>query len=184
MQVNSMDKTLIALALEAGAAKAEYFPAGKIVLADHFREICRSNSCGRYDRCYMCPPDLGDIHDLMAQVRSYPHAVIYQTIADLEDPFDYEGMTEAGDFHAQCSGKLHAAAKDLLTGPWLHISTGCRLCARCGKLDGIPCRHPDQAIGSVSGYGIDVYQTVKDSGLNYVNGQNTVTYFGILFYKE
>lgn len=175
---------LIRLVKALGAQDAEYFPLSRIVLDARFREICRSNDCGRYDRCYMCPPDLGDIHVLMDQVRTFPHAVIYQSIAPLEDSFDYEGMMAAGEDHARFSGKIHGAVKDILSGKSLHLSSGCRLCERCGKLDGLPCRHPDQALGSVSGYGIDVYQTVKDSRLKYVNGENTVTYFGILFFTE
>ena len=47
-----------------------------------------------------------------------------------------------------------------------------------------PCRHPDTALGAMEGYGMDVYQTVKNTELKYTNGQNTVTYFGIILFTE
>ena len=34
----------------------------------------------------------------------------------------------------------------------------------------------------MEGYGIDVYQTSKPTELKYINGQNTVTFFGIVLF--
>lgn len=175
---------LLSLAKEAGASGAEYFPGERIVLNAQFRDICRTNACGRYGRCYMCPPDIGPVEDNMKLLRSFPNVIVYQSISPLEDSFDFEGMMEAGERHGHISGRIHLALKDLLTEPYLHLSSGCRLCARCAKMDDLPCRHPDIALGAVEGHGVDVYQTVKDSSLKYVNGENTVTYFGMLFYTE
>ena len=181
--MKTADKLLL-LAKEAGADGVEYFAGDRIVLNPVFRDICRTNACGRYGRCYMCPPDIGDVEDNMAAIRAYPHVIVYQSISPLEDSFDFEGMMAAGERHGHISGRIHLALKELLAKPYLHLSCGCRLCERCGKLDGIPCRHPDIALGAVEGHGVDVYQTVKDSSLKYINGENTVTYFGMLFYTE
>ncbi len=173
---------LIQIAIDSGAAKAAYLKAEDVVLSAAFRDICARNSCGCYGRCWMCPPDIGAIETLMAQVRQYEHAVLYQTISELEDSYDYEGMTEAGFRHAQVSQRLEDAVKPLLNNR-LHLSCGgCRLCERCAKADGLPCRHPDRALPPMEGYGIDVYQTTKPTMLKYINGQNTVTFFGIVLY--
>ena len=37
---------------------------------------------------------------------------------------------------------------------------------------------------SLEGYGVDVYNTTKDTPLKYINGQNTVTYFGMILFSE
>ena len=177
-------KKLLSLAKQAGADGVGYFTGDQIVLNPQFRDICRTNACGRYGRCYMCPPDIGEVEDNMARIRTYPHVIVYQSISKLEDCFDFEGMMEAGERHSQISGRIHGAVNELLTEPYLHLSCGCRLCQRCAKLDQLPCRHPDIALGAVEGHGVDVYQTVKDSSLKYINGENTVTYFGMLFYTE
>ncbi len=173
---------LIDIALDAGATKATVIQVKDIVLSATFRDICAKNSCGMYGRCWMCPPDIGDIEPLMAQVRSYRHGLLYQTISNIEDSFDIEGMQEAGKNHVWLSQRIEAFMMPVLE-KHLHLTCGgCRLCDRCSKLDGLPCRKPEQALSSMEGYGIDVYNTCKPTDLKYINGQNTVTYFGIVLF--
>ena len=173
---------MIEIALDAGALKATVIDTDSIVLNATFRDICKSNGCGMYGRCWMCPPDFGDIEPLMAEVRRYKHGLLYQTVADIEDSFDIEGMQEAGKRHVMVSQRLEAFLM-LQLDKHLHLSCGgCRLCERCAKLDGLPCRDPERAMPSMEGYGIDVYNTCKPTELKYINGQNTVTYFGIVLF--
>ena len=175
-------ESLIQLALTAGAKKAAVIRTEDIVVSSVFRDICASNSCGRYGWCWMCPPDIGEIDVLMAQLKGYSHGLLYQTIYDIEDTFDIEGMGEASRNHAQVSQRVNDAAKPLLPG-CLHLSCGgCNLCERCAKMDNQPCRIPDKALPPMEGYGIDVYNTVKPTELKYINGQNTVTFFGIVLF--
>ena len=175
---------LVQLALDCGACKADYLRGDQVVVNDEFRKICEGNACGSYDKCYMCPPDIGPIDDLMEQVRSYKQAILYQSISPLEDSFDFEGMMEAGHQHALLSQRIQAALlPELKTA--LHLSSGgCYLCERCAKRDNLPCRHPEKALPAMEGYGIDVYNTCLATSLSYINGQNTVTYFGIVLYTE
>ncbi len=173
---------LVNIALDAGAKKATVITADSVVLSPTFRDICKSNGCGMYGRCWMCPPDIGDIDVLMAEIRKYKHGLLYQSIADIEDSFDIEGMQAAGKAHAWLSQRIEAFLMPILE-KHLHLSCGgCRLCERCAKLDGLPCRKPEQALSSMEGYGIDVYNTCKPTELKYINGQNTVTYFGIVLF--
>lgn len=175
-----MDK-LIQAALQCGAAKAVVIPAEQVVLSESFRAICESNACGLYGRCWMCPPGVGDIHLLMDRVRSYGHGLLYQSISPLEDSYDIEGMTAAAHSHALLAQRLERS--DLLPQHRMHLTCGgCRLCTRCAQQDGQPCRHPDQALTSMEACGIDVYQTTKNTPLKYINGANTVTYFGIVLF--
>ncbi|MBQ9968067.1 MAG: DUF2284 domain-containing protein [Oscillospiraceae bacterium] len=175
---------LTQLALDCGAYGAELLPVDKIVLNGGFRALCEQNSCGNYGKTYMCPPYIGTIEELMEQVRGYDCALLYQTVAPLEDSFDFEGMTEGGRQHALVSRAIHAALPPEL-GEVLHMAGGgCKLCERCAKADDLPCRHPEEALGSLSAYGVDVYNTAKATRLKYINGQNTVTYFGMVLFKE
>ena len=176
---------LIQLALDSGAAKAVIIPQEQIVTSAAFREICAGNGCGMYGKCWMCPPDAGNIDTLIAEVRKYSHGLWYQTIGNLEDSFDFEGMIEAGRLHVLVSQKIQENVKKLLPAGLLHLSCGgCRLCERCAKLDNEPCRMPEKALSSLEAYGIDVYQTTKDTDLKYINGADTVTYFGIVLFQE
>lgn len=178
-----LDEHLIKAALHAGAARATVIPGGQVVLSSAFRDMCQANACGKYRKCYMCPPDVGEIEGLMAIVRGYPMALAYQSISPLEDSFDFEGMEAAGLKHVRLSQRLGKALKELLVPGYLHLTCGgCRLCESCLKPEGLPCRFPDEAMPSVESYGIDVYNTVKGTGLKYINGTNTVTYFGMVFF--
>lgn len=176
---------LVRLALESGANKAVIIPQEQIVTSPSFRNICASNGCGLYGKCWMCPPDIGDINVLMAEIRKYSHGLWYQTIGELEDSFDFEGMTEAGHRHMRVSQKLQSAVTGLLSANSLHLTCGgCRLCERCTKVDNEPCRFPDKALSSLEGYGVDVYQTTKGTDLKYINGPDTVTFFGVILFRE
>ena len=65
----------------------------------------------------------------------------------------------------------------------LMLSTeSCAICESCAY-PGAPCRHPGQALPSLEGSGVDVYNTVKGTSLKYVNGRNTVTFFGMVLWE-
>ena len=182
--MNNFEKLTLA-ALEAGAAKAAIIPQKQIVLSGEFYKICESNACGNFGRCWMCPPDIGPIDLLMERVRAYPFALLYQTIGTLEDSFDIEGMQDAARNHARVSQKVQAAVAPLLAQGCFHLSCGgCNLCESCAKRENEPCCFPDKALIPMEGAGVDVYNTVKDTHLKYINGQNTVTYFGMVLFEE
>lgn len=180
-----MYEHLIQLALEIGVSKAEIISVNQIITSAEFREACRKNICGLWGKCWMCPPDVGEIEPLMAEIRKYRYALWYQTIGELEDSFDIEGMGEAKHRHVLLSQKVEEMIKPLM-GAHLHLACGgCGLCERCTRRDNEPCRFPDKAMPSLEAYGVDVYQTTKSTSLKYINGQNTVTYFSaVLFDKE
>lgn len=180
-----MDEHLVELALACGATHAAALPAARISLDAVFRSICQSNACGNYGQCYMCPPDVGDIHDMMAQVHTYQSAILYQTIHPLEDSFDYEGMVEAGARHCAVSQALQQRLREASMSKHLHLSAGgCKVCEVCAKRENLPCRCPDRAMPSMESYGVNVYQTAQHAGLKYINGQDTVTYFGMVLWGE
>ena len=148
--MSELENRLIEAALAAGAAKATLIPQRQIVLSAEFRKICESNACGNYGRCWMCPPDTGDIETAMAQVRQYPWGLLYQTVGEIEDSFDIEGMADRAREHARVSQRVQQAVEPLLQKPFLHLSCGgCRLCETCARCGGEPCRHPDKALTSL-----------------------------------
>lgn len=175
----------VRLARDCGANKATIIEKDQIVLSAAFRDICAQNGCGVYGRCWMCPPDVGDIHVLMDDLKTYTHGLWYQSIGEIEDSFDIEGMTAVGAQHARLSQKIQAAVKAAYDGDVLHLTCGgCRLCEKCAKVTDEPCRFPEKALPSLEAYGVDVYNTTKDTDLKYINGQNTVTFFGMVLFRE
>ena len=179
------ENKLIQAALDCGAAKAAVIEQKNIVLNAAFRDMCEQNRCGAYGKCYMCPPDVGPIEELMVRVRGYEKGLLYQTISPLEDSFDIEGMGEAKKAFTQVSQRLLDALRPVLGDHALHLAGGgCGLCETCAKMTAEPCRHPDRALASLESYGMDVCNTTRSTPLQYINGANTVTYFGMVLYSE
>ena len=81
--------------------------------------------------------------------------------------------------------KLWDFTEELGSSEALHLGAGgCRLCEICGKREGIPCRNPKRAMRSLEAYGVNVSLLASLANMKYINGQNTVTYFGAVFMKE
>ena len=180
-----MTNQLLSLLESCGAGRAAAIPGDAVVYNTVFREICAKNSCGIYGKCHMCPPDIGPIDELIAQAKDYPLCILYQNIYEIEDSFDIEGMIEAKKAHHKCAQKVNEALSSLLGSNCLHLEAGgCGVCERCSKLDHLPCRFPHKALSSMEAYCVDVYNTATNAGLKYVNGQNTITYFGMILYTE
>jgi len=178
-------ESLVAAALSCGATKATVIKQESIVLSAEFRKICENNGCGNYNRCWTCPPFDGEIEELMEKVRSFPHGLWFQTVGEIEDSFDFEGMGEVAKTHAQVCQNIKKNLLPLFSGRTsLLASGGCHLCEKCAKRDELPCRHPNDIIYSLEGSGVDVYNTTKSTELKYINGTNTVTYFGMLLFED
>ena len=181
---NKIFEKLVAEALSLGAFKSNVIETKAITLDRSFRDMCASNACGVYGKCYMCPPDVGDIDELMAQVGEYDYALVYQTVAELEDSFDFEGMIEAKKKSYPLAQSLRKVFADLGVSKVLHLGAGgCGVCKVCAKRTNEPCRFPEKAMPSLEAYGINVSELAKASGMKYINGQNTVTYFGAVLFS-
>ena len=171
--------------VEAAGCRAGLAKVEEIQFEPAFRQACESNACGNYGKCWMCPPDAGPIDELIERAKSFRYALVYQTIGQLEDSYDFEGMMEAARLHNELS---RALAKWFATLPFakkLHLGAGgCHMCGVCAKRTNEPCRHPELAMPSLETYGINVSELAASSGMKYINGQNTVTYFGALLFCE
>ncbi len=184
-QVSIMEKNkLIESVLALGAHRAGIVATGEIVLDRVFRDICAANACGMFGKCWMCPPDVGDIDRLMAEVGTYDFALVYQTVNQLEDSFDYEGMVDARKQLYALSQQIRRAFDEMGVKGSLHLSAGgCGVCQKCAKQIGEPCRFPDRAMPSLESYGIHVAELARSAGMKYTNGPDTVTYFGAVLFS-
>lgn len=176
--------TLAEAAIGLGACRASVMDARKLSLDRSFRDMCAANACGLYGKCYMCPPDVGDIEALMQETAQYDYALVYQTVSPLEDSFDFEGMIAAKKKSYPLAQGIRRVFSDKNIRKALHLGAGgCGVCKTCAKRINAPCRHPQQAMASLEAYGINVSELAKAAGMKYINGQNTVTYFGAVLFS-
>ena len=182
--MKEMFDSLIVAAKEAGAVNAAVIDAVTVETSVSFRDMCASNACGMYGKCWMCPPDIGEITELIEELKKYSHVLVYQHIGQLEDSYDFEGMIEAKHIMYRISQDLHTKLKETAFGDYLHLSAGaCGVCEVCAKQENKPCIHPDLALSSLEAYGINVSRLAAVAGMKYINGANTVTYFGAVLFN-
>ncbi len=172
-------------ALSLGAYKAAVIPVSDVTTERSFRTLCEQNVCGNYGKNWACPPDAGDIDELIGVLRSYEYIFVYQSVGVLEDSFDIEGMAEAAKNHRALIMNVIEQCNKLVFKRRLYLGAGgCTLCEVCAKRTNEKCRHPDRAVPSLEAYGVNVSLLAKAAGMKYINGQNTVTYFGAVLFDR
>ncbi|MBQ3493746.1 MAG: DUF2284 domain-containing protein [Clostridia bacterium] len=175
---------LLSLTSEIGVFKVKIIQTEKVETDKSFRLLCESNACGMYGKCYMCPPNVGNIDELMAQIKNYDYGLVYQTVGQIEDSYDFEGMLEEKKKSYLITQKLRKVFENLGILKVLHLGAGgCGVCDKCAQQDGLPCHFPELATPSLEAYGVNVSNLAKVVDMKYTNGQNTVTYFGMVLFS-
>lgn len=143
--------------------------------------MCEMNTCGNYGKSYSCPPHVGTTEELIQKAKSYQKVIVFQKIYALEDSFDFEGMVKGKDDFKMRTQEARTLCKSY-TDDFLLLGAGaCGICKQCGAVTGEKCRFPEKAIASLESYCVQVSTLAQLTGMQYINGQNTVTYFGAVF---
>jgi len=175
---------LVDKAKEFGAAAAAAVNTSDIRFSKEFRTLCEQNSCGKYGANWMCPPGVGSFEQLRARALTFSEGVVFQTVHNLDDPFDLKGMTQATEVHDRIFRDIlkyircHGGYETVLP-----LSAGeCRVCRECTYPDGTACRFPDRAVASLEAYCIDVAALMAGCDIPYNNGPNTVSLVGLFLF--
>lgn len=146
-----------------------------ITLKQEVRDMCASNTCGMYGKNWSCPPGSGELDICREELKDYKYGVIVQTVGDIEDSFDFEGMMEVQDKHT----KMYEDFAEVLKKKYkkvLCLGTGtCTICKECTYPDN-PCRFPDKQISSMESYGMLVSEICKDNNMKYYYGSDKICY--------
>ncbi|MGI6108586.1 MAG: DUF2284 domain-containing protein [Eubacteriaceae bacterium] len=155
-----------------------------IVLLDEVRDMCAANRCGMYGKNWACPPGCGTLPEIKARIHAYDHGIIVQTVARLEDDFDFEGMVEAEKHNKTNFENL---VDELRQMPQIEscmpLGAGtCTLCKECTYPDN-PCRQPERSHSSLEAAGVQVSDLCRDAGIPYYHGRGTVSYTGCVLIR-
>lgn len=145
------------------------------------RKMCETNKCHQYGQNWTCPPACGTVEECRDKIKAYGHAVLLQTVGDIEDSFDFEAMEALEAKHKQ---QFTALVEDLRkTQPdLLPLNVGCcTSCTQCTYPDA-PCRFPDKACASVEGYGLLVSDLCKENGVKYYYGTDKMAYTACILF--
>ena len=155
----------------------------EIVFDDEIRKICEGNACRLYAKTWACPPAVGTVEQCRKRCLQYKRALVFNAVYPLEDSFDYAGMMQGHAAFKQLCDRLYLLAKEECLSFLLLSNEGCIRCKNCTYPDA-PCRMPDKLFPSLEGFGINVAKLAESAGIQYINGSNTVTYFGMLLYPS
>lgn len=168
---------------ELGVHEYGIIPVENVPFEHEVREMCAANRCGSYAKTWCCPPGCGTEEECREKCMKYKNVLVFSTKGDLEDSFDFEGMTEAMVRHKAVSKKVRLLFKETFGDDFFALSSeGCGNCEKCTYPDA-PCRFPDDMMPSVESYGIMVYKEAAAAGIHYINGANTVTFFSNIFFN-
>jgi len=162
-------------AKEAGFEEVGELDAAKLEFLTEVRDMCAADKCHMYNHSWACPPACGSLDEMRARAAGYSRGILVQTVAQLEDGFDFEGMSEAAKRHGQRFSKLRDMLLQEYPGMFPMGSGGCTNCEKCTYPDA-PCRFPDKAISSMEACGLLVSRVCTDNGMKYNHGKDTLAY--------
>ena len=144
-------------------------------MLEDVRAACEANRCGAYNTTWACPPAFGDLEQSRAMLKKYHRGILVQSVQELEDDFDWEGIEALGKRHGENFQKLRARLREDYPDMLALGAGGCKNCTKCTYPDA-PCRFPDACFSSMEAYGILVLDACKANGLQYYYGPNAIAY--------
>ena len=148
-----------------------------IALKQEVRNMCAANTCGQYGKRWSCPPGCGTLEDCARKLEKMTHGILVQTVGEVEDSFDFEGMQEAEEAHKTHFAKMYEALRRQ-GGHVLALGAGCCTHCRACTYPEAPCRFPEQMISSMEAFGILVLEVCQANGLQYYYGTDRIAYTG------
>lgn len=134
-----------------------------------------------YAKTWACPPAVGTVEECKERCLKYPNGIVFNAVYCLEDLFDYEGMVAGHREFKKLCDRIYTIVKGNDSEFLLLSNEGCVRCKIC-SYPAAPCRMPQLLFPSLEGYGINVMKLAEKAGIEYNNGENTVTYFGMVLY--
>ena len=157
--------------------------ASALKVREEVRAMCAADKCQTYDKSWACPPACGDIYEFESRMHQFDTCLVFQTVAQMEDDFDFEVMHEASELHKERTINLAGTIDEAgLSGESMLLSAGtCTLCAECTYPDA-PCRFPDKRLVSMEAAGLVVSEVCTKAGIPYNHGPLTITYSSCVLY--
>jgi len=184
--IEKPETILVAASASCGVRFHEFaeIPVSSLVFSRELLKMCETNACGFYNRSWTCPPAAGSCDEQREKILAFKNAFVFTTKHDLEDSFDYEGMTLGRERHVL----LTLEFRDRMPASFPVYGAGS--CPYCKDKNGKnfceypdPCRFPEKKLGSIEAAGINVTELSRKAGIAYNNGINTVTYFSMLLWN-
>lgn len=165
----------IKLAKEIGFEDVCALKPESLRVLDEVREMCSADRCKIYGTRWACPPACGSLEICRNRIAAYRSGILVQTIGQLEDAFDAEGIAAAHRLHDTRFSLLARQVRHYVPD-CLPLSAGtCTRCEVC-TYPKHPCRFPGKMLSSMEAYGLLVSEVCTGAGMPYYRGSDTITF--------
>jgi len=181
---NSMSsyEELAATAKESGFTNYAPLNLSTLNFMQEIRDMCNPEKCRNYNTSWSCPPACASLEEMRELVKNYTYGILVQTVGELEDSLDWEGIQETGARHKENFGKMRAAL-DKDHPVLLAMGAGrCEVCETC-TYPHEPCRFPDKMEVSMEAGGLFVSKVCTDNDLAYNYGPNKIAFTSCFLLK-
>ena len=166
---------LTAQAAEAGFSHSARLNVSKLEFLQQVRDMCNADQCNSYGKSWSCPPACPSLEEMRELVAKYTDGLLVQTVGELEDSYDWDGIMEAGARHKKNFGILWEALKKDHPSLYAMGAGACNLCDSCTYPDS-PCRFPERMSASMEACGLYVSRVCTDNNLKYNYGQDRIAF--------
>lgn len=168
--------------LETGFQEAGIIPVEKLSFHEEVRKICEDNQCRCYGTTWACPPAVGSLEDCKNRVLGFRYLHLFSKAYAVEDFLDMERMLKSMKDFKIAARELDWKLRGRFSSMMILSNESCDRCKECTYPDA-PCRFSEDLHHSIEGYGFYVSELAKQAGIKYMNGANTITYFGAVLYS-
>jgi predicted metal-binding protein len=161
---------LVSLARSLGATRAAVIPADAVTVEDDLAGLCREPRCPSYGVSASCPPHVSGPSGFRQLLEGFRHAVVFKIEVPREILLSSERREifrllheVAAGIEAEAKKRGHSRSRAFAGGSCKGLfcaeEAGCRVVDEGG-----PCRNPDRARPSMSGFGINVSRLMAAAG--------------------
>ena len=173
---------LSAMATECGFTHSAPLEITTLEFLQDVRDMCAADKCNRYDKSWACPPACGTLDEMRERVKGFKSGVLVQTVGDLEDSYDWEGIQDAAKRQGESFGRMWDKLEDGGASVFAMGTGGCPKCETCSYPDS-PCRFPDRMAASMEACGLYVSKVCTDNNLAYNYGPNKIAFTACFLLK-
>lgn len=157
-------------------------PAG-LDFSERIRYICQAE-CPMYGKTWACPPGVGAVAECKEKCLGYKKCLLVGTITEVSSIANMEETLATRPEHEKLTNEIRGFFREQGVEPYILSTEACAVCERCAWLDGLPCRMPGRMHPCIESHGINLIPTLEENGLDFVNSEQIVTWYSLLFFND
>lgn len=155
-----------------------FITPSEIPFSEKVRIICKEE-CERYSKSWSCPPAVGTVEECKTRSLNYSHALIFSTVAEAGNAYDFQSRLETKIEHEFYTTELETKLKEAGLQVLTLSSDSCAICEECAY-GTCACRHPEKMHPCIESYGIILTPLLEKLDMDYSIGEQHILWFSIM----